>query len=126
MTPIKYVGKRPEYTDGAYGTRIVFKQGETKLVPDEAAKKMLRHPDVYERGEGKANPDAPVLVDPEQKKLEEAERDLQDTRDAIANMDKESLLNFAKANFGQTLAANMKVENMRTKVVGLIDQYGLP
>ena len=126
MTPIKYVGKRPEYTDGTFGTRIHFKHGETKPVPDDAAAKMLRHPDVYVRGEGAAKPDAPTLVDPEKEKEKQDEHALQDARDAVNAMDKPSLISFAQATFGQKLPGNLGVDKMRQKVVGFIDQYGLP
>ena len=51
MIPIKYIGHRPVYRDGACGSELTFEQGQTLLVADEFALKMLRHPSVYERGD---------------------------------------------------------------------------
>ena len=55
---VKYIGKRSSYVDGAFGTRVTFKQGESKMIPADKALLMLRHPDVYVPGKA----DAPIAV----------------------------------------------------------------
>lgn len=40
-------------------------------------------------------------------------------------MDKDALKDFAHTKYGQALPKTLSVENMRAKVVGFIDMYGL-
>lgn len=120
---IKYIGKRPEYTDGAYSTKISFAQGETKNVPDDIGMKMLRHPDVYVKGDATEEVEEqpmPVIV----KHDDEADKS-QEVRDSVNVMDKDSLSNFAKIHFSAELDKRQGVEKLRQKVIGMIDQYGL-
>jgi len=117
LTSVKYIGKRPEYTDGAYGTRIHFVQGESHMVPSDIARKMLKHLDVYAPGEE----DAPVAPIPEEK---DPEDDVQDLRDSIAIMDKDALGSYAQTHFGTKLDKRKDVGQLRAQVTGLVDQYG--
>jgi hypothetical protein len=119
LVSVKYIGKRPEYTEGTYGTRIHFVQGESRMVPADKAKLMLRHADVYEPGDK----DAPVAeVADSPVKEDDA---VQDMRDAINIMGKEALTDYAKTNFGTSLDQRKGVDALRAKVTGLIDQYGV-
>ena len=119
LVSVKYIGKRPEYTDGTYGTRIHFLQGESRQVPVDKARLMLKHPDVYVPGEA----DAVVAVIPEPQSEED---DVQDMRDSIAIMDKGSLEAYARTHFRIELDKRHSVEKLRTQVTGLVDQYGAP
>lgn len=122
-TPVKYIGVRDEYTDGAYGTRITFKQGETQLVPSDKAVLMLKHKDVYAEGDSNG---AGVATLNESPKANESEEELQNARDAVANMDLEALKVYATTNFsGHKLHHNLSLESARSKVIGLIDQFGV-
>ncbi len=116
---VKYIGKRPEYTDGTYGTRIRFLQGESRLVPLDKARLMLKHPDVYVPGEA----DAPIAVIPEQA-VKKPDEESQDMRDAIAIMDKAALEVYAKTTFRIEIDKRRSVETLRSQVTGLVDQYG--
>lgn len=120
--PICYVGRRPVYRDGAYGSGIVFQQGETKLVPADLAAKLLRHPDVYVPGvEAGAVP--VELKEPVKQTQDESTQDLRDT---IAFMDKDALETFAKTNFKIDLDKRKSVNALRQHVTQLVDQYGAP
>jgi len=44
---VKYIGPRPTYKDGLYGTGA-WEKGQTKDVPADAAMKMFTHPDQYQ------------------------------------------------------------------------------
>lgn len=44
---VKYVGHRPEYKDGMYGTGS-WEKDQIKEVPDEVALKMVKHVDQYQ------------------------------------------------------------------------------
>ncbi|BEP54534.1 hypothetical protein GmRootV118_17780 [Variovorax sp. V118] len=57
---------------------------------------------------------------------EQAERHRLDLVDTVNGMDKESLQHFALEQFSQKVPKTLSVENMRTKVVELIDQFGVP
>lgn len=118
MTPIKYIGLRPHYRDGAFGTGIEFDQGQTQMVPDYEARLMLRHPSVYVLGDG------PVVPGDEAPKQEDADPD-QDARDVVAAMDKDALKAYAKTHYRVDLDGRISVEKLRAKVIGMIDQFGV-
>lgn len=124
MTPIKYIGQRPEYTDGTYGTYVRWTKGQTQLVPDDKAQLMLRHPDVYVKGSAKEAKDATEAVIAV-KPAPDSEEDLQDARDLIATMDKDALGSYAKNNFRVDINKRQSVETLRLKVSSLVDQFGL-
>lgn len=115
---VKYIGKRPEYTDGTYGTMIRFVQGESRQVPLDKARLMLKHTDVYAPGET----DAPIAVIPEQKSEDD---DAQDLRDAISLMEKDALETYAQTHFSVKLDKRKNVLDLRTHVTQLFDQYGI-
>jgi len=125
LIPVKYVGHRPTYTDGTYGTRIVFTQGETLLVPAAKAKQMLRHPDVYVPGDlTEPAATAPIDASSQSKKSDEDDQE-QGVRDAVAAMDKAALEQFAKTHFNVEIDKRKAVATLRAEVTGLIDQYGV-
>lgn len=124
MIPIKYIGQRATYREGAYGSGIVFVKDETiNVEDDELARKLLKHPDVYVRG------DSEKAVETTTSKAKDAGKEdadpLQDARDAIATMTKEGLETFAKTHFNVDLDKRKSIDSLRTQTVGLIDQYGL-
>lgn len=121
-TPIKYIGHRKSYRDGACGSSLVFKQGETLMVDDEFASKMLRHPSVYVPGDDgvEAGETRSVVVN---NHVHDENQD-QEMRDAIQLMDKNSLAEYAKTHFNVSLDKRSGIESLRSQVVGLFDQYG--
>jgi hypothetical protein len=117
MTPITYIGKRERYTEGTYGSKIEWVHGETQLVPEGLAVRLLRHKDVYV--EGKDTDKVALML--EKPKVE----DTQDLRDSINNLnDPEQLADFAYTNYGQKLDRRKKVETLRSEVISLIDRFG--
>jgi hypothetical protein len=127
FTPIRYIGKRDEYVENAYGTKIKFNQGETELVPSDKAILLLRHPDQYERGDVKAakKPQTPVNAKTDDKD-KDTEDQLQEARDLVANMDVAALKEYALTNFsGHKLHPNIGVDKARIQVTQLIDQFGI-
>jgi hypothetical protein len=124
MIPVKYIGHRPQYIEGKYGSKILFHQGETVLVPDNLAKKLLAHKDVYERGD---DHDAVAAIIPEPNPNTEPDENVQAARDLIANMDTiEALAEYAATNFaGRKLDKRLTIPKMRTEVTRLIDLYGI-
>lgn len=125
FTPVEYIGLRDSYTDGTYGTRITWKKGESKLVPDEKAAQLLKHTDVYRVGAIEGAGTA-AITEPVKDKEEPTEQELQDARDAVANMDVEALRSYAAINYnGHKLHPKIGVDKARLAVIGLIDQYGI-
>lgn len=123
MTPIKYVGHRAEYREGAYGSGIVFQQGETISVEDALAVKLLRHPDVYQMGEAQEATASVAGVNGEKK--QDDDDPAQELRDSVGNMTKGALEGFAKTHFNVDLDKRKSVGDLRTQVIGLIDQFGV-
>ena len=115
---VKYIGKRPVYLDGTFGTRILFKHGESRNVPKDKALLMLKHPDVYVPGVA----DAPIAVVPA---IQTEADNTQDLRDSVSAMnDKAALSDFTHIKYGIKLDKRKPIEELRIQAVGLIDQYG--
>ena len=123
MIPIKYIGHRPVYRDGACGSEIVFEQGQTLQVDDEFAVKMLRHPSVYERGELSEDEGKPAKAKPA--KATDDEDSAQTMRDSIVQMNKAALETFAKTHFSVDLDKRKSVGDLRAQVTGMVDQFGI-
>ncbi len=125
MIPIRYIGKRETYREGAYGSGIVFAQGQTiNIEDDELARKLLRHPDQYERG------DAKQAVETASSKAKDAtskaeDDPLQGTRDAIASMDKSAVESFVKTHFSVDLDKRKSIGALREQAINLLDQFGM-
>lgn len=124
MLPVRYIGHRPTYIDGAYGTRIKFEKGQTQAVPQAIALKMYQHKDVYEPGDPLEA--TAVQLPPSKDKAKENEaEEMQIQRDALARMSKTQLASYAKTHFRIDLDSKLKVEDLRAKVTQLVDQYGI-
>ena len=124
--PVRYIGKRETYRDGMYGTGIVWEKGQTQMVPENKARKLLRHTDQYEEGsvEDAGNP---VVDEPQNN--DETEEHEEATRNSIRQMTtKAPLVEFAKNNFKVDLAdiGKRKVADLQAECIGLIDQFGMP
>lgn len=123
MIPVKYIGKREVYREGAYGSGLVFVQDQTINIEDEElARKMLRHADVYVRGDAKKAEITAAKVDDSKKDDDENEQ--QDVRDSIANMSKGALQEYAKTHFSATVDMRKTVGELRAHVTSLYDQFG--
>lgn len=130
LVPVKYVGRRPDFFDRIYGSGLFFDQGQTRWVPSELARKLLRHADLFERGEE----DLEASEDDTAEILEEAARErdaqrvdqsaIQDLRDSVQSMDKEALSQFASTNYRQIIDRRRSVETLREEVLGFIDRFG--
>lgn len=125
---ITYIGHRAFYTDGACGSGVTFKQGQTLAIPVQFAQKMLKHPSVYvaaAKSEAESAPVVEVKDKTEDDKRNDEFNRQQDMRDTFAQMDKEALATFAKTHWRMDLDKRMKVENMRAAVIQNFDQYGI-
>ena len=123
-SPVRYIGKRAEYRDGAYDTGIIWARGETKMVPENKANLMLRHADQYEPGETEGA-GVPDIVEPDMDEDTEEDEDL--IRDSIILMDRKAkLMEFAKTNFNMHLNPNKKVVDLQRECIRLVDQFGMP
>lgn len=124
--PVKYVGRRPIYVEGAYGSKLVFTTGETKLVPGDLAAKLLMHPDVYVLGDVVTSPGF-ALEEPDARASTEQDQEgtLQDIRDAINIMDKDALEQFARFHFKVDIDKRRSAAHLRQLVTQMVDQYGV-
>jgi hypothetical protein len=120
-TPIRYIGKRDTYTDGAYQSHITWTRGETKPVPNAIAAKLLQHPDQYELGDP-ITEELPLLP---VKKPEDTEERLQEVRYSIQAMTKAGLMSFVQTTFNVKMDKNQSVTAMRAQATQLVDQFGV-
>lgn len=131
---VTYIGRENPFIERNYGSGLSFEPGQSRTVPDELAAKLLRHGDVFSTGKRESVPVEPVgdgtrqalmLADVHQAERVALENQRQDVVDQVNLMDKDALKGFAHIKYGQPLPKTLSIENMRSKVVGLIDQYGL-
>jgi hypothetical protein len=135
--PVKYTGRETPFIDRLYGSSLPFNPGQTRVVTDlELAAKLLRHEDVFTRGEDSATAPEPtkpagddtaaLLEDAgkNKKALQETENLRMDLVESLNAMDKDALQAFALEKFSQKVPKNLSVDNMRAKVVELLDQFG--
>lgn len=132
---VKYTGRENPFIERNYGSSLSFDQGQVRVVPVELAAKLLRHADVFTPGDvADAAPVEPagdgtqstLDVAAKAKAEQDASNNLrQDVVDTINRMDKDALKDYAQLNYGQPIPKTLTIENMRAKVVGLIDQFGL-
>ena len=130
LVPVKYVGRRPDFFDRIYGSGLFFDQGQTRWIPAELARKLLRHADLFERGEedSEASEDDTAEILEESAREQDAKRidqsAIQDLRDSVQSMDKDALSHFAGTNYRQTIDRRRSVEALREEVLGFIDRFG--
>jgi hypothetical protein len=118
LVPIIYVGAKARRTDSIAGTGLVWLPGQAHQVPQDVAAKLLRHPDVWARGEAEEGAVAAVLAE---KPVEETEETLalRIGLPSLNGMSKADLGQLAAARFGITLPQTMKVADMRAQIVAL-------
>lgn len=122
---VRYVGRRPVYREGTYGSGIVFTKGETKLVPSDLANKLLRHADVYVAGTVSKGVEVASMPDAVKKTDEQNEEEImQSLRDSIQTMDKDALETYARTQFKIDIDKRRGLDKLRQQVTQLIDQYG--
>lgn len=139
-TPIKYIGRKPSYTDFVNGSKLTFTPGQTRDIPDDSlAAKFLRQIDIFTRGEPEQAEPKPVKAEgPPKGDTEKLLKDVQKEKDdilkkdterndlvnQIRSMDKSQLDILANDRWGQKLSARLSLENAREKVLQFVDQYG--
>ena len=139
-TPVKYIGRKPSYTDFVHGSKLTFEPGQVRLIPDDSlARKFLRQVDIFERGD-QVQEQAPTTmtteppkddtlsqleaVQREKDQANELDKQRNDLLDQVRVMDRSQLDILAKDRWGQKLHSRLSLENARAKVLQFVDQYG--
>jgi hypothetical protein len=124
---VTYIGRRQLFVDHLYGSSLTFTAGQARSLPPVLAAKLLRHQDMFKEGGTPKSDDTSIRLSEAQqvqeKQLDE-QSNLQDLREAVMNMDKSSLREFAMTNYRQQFLARDTLPEMRNKAIGMIDQYG--
>jgi len=138
--PVQYIGRREFFRDHLFGTGLTFAQGQTRELPQDVARKFLRHDDQFARGDAENATKAPADTsassdDGTREALEQAEREtleaaakenqVQDVYVTISQMPKDALIEFARNNYRQELDKSKKVGELRDQVRGFVDQFGI-
>ena len=121
---IVYIGRREIHKDTLYDTGEWVK-GQHKLVDVAVAIKMLRHPDVFEKGKVEAVSTVVLLEPKTPAKDSDTPDDVQMALDAISIMPADALASFVRENFQQKLDRRKSVENLRIEATRLLHQFGL-
>jgi len=136
---VTYMGRRDTFLDRLYGSKLEFRQGQTRALPPELARRLLNHADQFERAvikfERAADPlpeaepednTTSMLAKAQLAKDEAAAKqlDLQGLYDQVATMNKAALAHFAKVNYRQEIKPADTLTSLRQQVIGFIDQYG--
>ena len=137
MKLIDAIGRRPEWHDRVYGTGLYFTAEQTRNLPPEIARRLLRHADLFEKVEIPAAVEAAeptnstddtdeLLEQGKQAKEDEhtVQTQLQDLYDQVEQMGKDSLIEFASTKYRQNLNKRDSVATIRGQVRQFIDQFG--
>ncbi|WP_425221702.1 RyR domain-containing protein [Pseudomonas sp.] len=137
---VKYIGRKPTFTDHLYGTGLTFERNQVRYMPTDIGRKFLRHADQFKAAAAVAIPaadepaadesadDTAELLAKAKAKQELEQKDetaLQDVRQQIGLMTKKALTDYAMNNYRQKLDQAQKVDELRRQVIGMVDQYGL-
>lgn len=130
---VKFIGKAEDFEDHNYGTRLKFKQGQVRNLPDSIAIQFLRHGDLFEKAEPVTQADEATAAAikenlAEKQTLDQVQFEAQTLRDTINTLPtKASLIEFAKSKFQQELDPDPKahkLETLRQTVLAYVDLYG--
>ncbi len=132
---VKYIGRREHWTDTLYRSGLAFASGQTRQLPVDVARKLLRHADLFEQVElvEADAPDAPLDNTAELLKVGEklkAEKDKSSVEFAVIDQvnqmeDKDALAEFAMNRFQLKLAKTKKTETMRAEIIAHINRFGV-
>lgn len=132
--PVKYIGRRPDWTDLLYDTGLHFTEGQTRSVPVAVSKLLLKHRDLFEEGKA-VNADTPkTAVDDTEYLLKQGKKTQRSKEeeevefaviDQVNQMDKESLASFAMTKFAMKLNKTKSVPNLRHEVIERIKLVGV-
>ena len=124
MKAITYIGLRPYRNDVTYGTGE-WATGQTKLVQDATAMKMLRHTDSYAPGDDKQGERQEAVETVVEKDKKETEEDqVQDLLVSIQTMGVDAIAEFVQRHFNQKIDRRKSAENLRVDAVNLLHQFG--
>ena len=124
MKAITYIGRRKYRNDVTYGTGE-WAVGQTKLVQDATAPKMLRHADSYKPGDDKQGDQTEVVDTVVEKDKKETEEDqVQDLLVSIQTMGVDAIAEFVQRHFNQKIDRRKSAENLRIDAVNLLHQFG--
>ncbi len=124
MKAITYIGLRTYRNDVTYGTGE-WAVGQTKLVQDATALKMLRHTDSYALGDdkqGEQQEAVETVVEKDKKEIEEDQ--VQDLLVSIQTMGVDAIAEFVQRHFNQKIDRRKSAENLRVDAVNLLHQFG--
>lgn len=119
---VQCVSPRTPFTvDVIYGTGT-WEPEEVKDVPDDVAKKMVRHTDVYAPFKGKSKEVPKVLI-----AAPSPDEPLQEVYDSLRNMGREQLKGFVETKFGLKLdmRSYKTDDSLRQYATMLVEQYGV-
>lgn len=131
---VKYIGRRPQWSDHLYGTGLTFDEGQVRSLPTGVARTLLRHCDLFKEcelavaDEAAASDNTQVLLEQgkqQQAKTEDRKEDFAVIDQVNQMQDKDALVSFAATRCnGLKLAKTQKVETMRAKIVEHINRFG--
>lgn len=123
MVGVKYVGNRETHYDNLYATNLTWTPGQTHNVPAKTAELMLLHADVYERA---TTVDGEVVVAPANEEEEQAAppNKMPIPLPNLDGMSKAEMQDFAQMHYGEKLHHAMSEANMRSKILGIIQERG--
>lgn len=132
---VKYIGRREHWTDTLYRSGLAFASGQTRQLPGDVARNLLRHADLFEQVElvEADAPGAPLDNTAELLKVGEklkAEKDESSVEFAVIDQvnqmeDKDALAEFAMNRLQLKLAKTKKPETMRAEIIAHINRFGV-
>ena len=118
---IQNISQRPGHADNIYGTGQ-WEINEIKDVPDDLAKRMIKHTDVYAKAPGKPKDVSKVTIAPPA-----PDEPMQEIYDSVKNMSRDQMRDFVQTKFN--LKLDMRKfptdDSLREHALMLVNQYGV-
>lgn len=135
---IQFIGDEA-WQDRLYGSGLYFEPQQVRDVDNLTAHKLLKHIDLfaeYAESDNAAAQQAQQTQDDDTAKLQQAAQQEQqkqddeinqlfDVKNQVEQMDKDSLILFAKQHWNADLSKKKAVGTLRGEVQNMIDQFGL-
>lgn len=124
---VKYIGEREPWYDRIYGSGLSFNSKQTRALPWNTARKLLRHSDLFEEVKGKAE-DADKST-PAKSSDKQTSVDKSSKADEPPHDDTQALIDEQEAKDKAELAKQNEIQNMRDQVAlmdkATIEQFAL-
>lgn len=133
---IQYIGIKPMFVDGLYGSGLTFTPTQRRVVPVSVAEKLLKHPEFRKVVKNNVRVGELQVVDADvnqeaakalikKEKTDEEQNKLFDELEVVNRMNTKGVLKYARENYDMKLDETLGLPKLREEVASLIHRFGV-